>query len=65
MEARLDGIVCYECHHFKKKAARPVEFKERTCAACLRSRNFSYDKDEEVEERHIGDNAIENIEDSW
>ena len=59
-----DGIVCYECHHFKK-AERLVEFKERTCAACLRSRNLSYDEDEKVEARHIDDDVIENIEDSW
>lgn len=58
------GIVCYECHHFKK-AERLVEFKERTCAACLRSRNLSYDEDEKVEARHIDDDVIENIEDSW
>lgn len=56
-------IVCHEFHRFRK-VVRPVEFKERTCAACLRSRNLSHDEDEEVEARHIVDDVIENIEDS-
>lgn len=31
-----DGLVCYKCHRFKKVS--PIEFKERTCAACLQTR---------------------------